>query len=415
MSWGIQPTIFTGHSIGEFVAAHFAGVFSLKDALLLISTRAKMVSEVEKGSMLSVRTDAKQLQNLLPGGLSIAAINSNKLCVVAGPDKLVEAFAAKLEEIEIPGRLLQTSHAFHSAMMDDIVAPFETFVRSLKLNPPVKPVVSTVTGKWMSEAEATDPAYWAQHLRKTVRFADAVDTIQESEGRLLLEVGPGVALATLSGGSKLFNKSTPIISGFEKNETTTEYYSVLRALGQIWLNGIAPDWKAFYRDQQRIKLPLPAYAFDKKSYWLEAAQSPNAANTAIAIQEIEPETKNTPLDNRLMRQTLLTDKLKELFEDASGIEIDNASTDTNFIEIGFDSLLLTQIATNLKKGILMFLLLSGSYSRSITPYIRLQRTWMPVCLLTLISQLLHLQIDIPAATVYAFTCCSWRTGPRCIG
>ena len=271
ISWGIQPTIFTGHSIGEFVAAHFAGVFNLEDALLLISTRAKMVSEVEKGSMLSVRTDAKQLQTILPEGLSIAAINSNKLCVVAGPDKLVEAFAAKLEEIEIPGRLLQTSHAFHSAMMDDIVAPFEAVVKSLKLNPPVKPVVSTVTGKWMSEAEATDPAYWAQHLRKTVRFADAVDTLQETDGRLLLEVGPGVALATLSR-QQVINKSTPVISGFEKNETTTEYYSVLRALGQLWLNGIAPDWKAFYRDQERTKLQLPAYAFDRKRYWLEAAQ-----------------------------------------------------------------------------------------------------------------------------------------------
>jgi len=348
MSWGIQPTIFTGHSIGEFVAAHFAGVFSLKDALLLICTRAKMVSGVDKGSMLSVRTDAGQLQTILPAGLSIAAINSNKLCVVAGPDKLVEAFAAKLEEMEIPGRLLQTSHAFHSAMMDDIIAPFEAVVRSLKLSPPVKPVVSTVTGKWMSEAEATDPSYWAQHLRKTVRFADAVDTLQEAEGRLLLEVGPGVALATLSR-QQLSDKSTPVISGFEKNETTTEYFSVLRALGQIWLNGITPDWKAFYRDQERIKLPLPAYAFDKKRYWLEAVKPAEAASPATTIQLIEPEIKNTRLDNSLMRQALLTEKLTELFEDASGIEIDAASTDTNFIEIGFDSLLLTQIATNLKK------------------------------------------------------------------
>ncbi len=348
MSWGIQPTIFTGHSIGEFVAAHFAGVFSLKDALMLICARAKLVSEVAKGSMLSVRTDASQLQTILPEGLSIAAINSNKLCVVAGPDKLVEAFAAKLEEIEIPGRLLQTSHAFHSAMMDDIIAPFEAVVRSLKLSPPVKPILSTVTGKWMSEAEATDPAYWAQHLRKTVRFADAVDTLQETEGRLLLEVGPGVALATLSR-QQLSIKSTPVISGFEKNETTTEYSSVLRALGQIWLNGITPDWKAFYRDQKRIKLHLPAYAFDRKRYWLEAAQPIEAAAPNPTTQLIEPEIKNTTLDNSLMRQALLTEKLKELFEDASGIEIDAASTDTNFIEIGFDSLLLTQIATNLKK------------------------------------------------------------------
>jgi amino acid adenylation domain-containing protein len=349
MSWGIQPAIFTGHSIGEFVAAHFAGVFNLKDALLLISARAKMVSEVGKGSMLSVRIDARQLETMLPEGLSIAAVNSNKLCVVAGPDKLVEAFAAKLEEMAIPGRLLQTSHAFHSAMMDEIVAPFEAVVRSLKLNPPVKPIVSTVTGKWMSEAEAIDPGYWAQHLRKTVRFADAVDTLQEDEGRLLLEVGPGDALATLSR-QQVSNKLTPVISGFEKNETTTEYYSVLRALGQLWLNGITPDWKAFYRGQERIKLQLPAYAFDNKSCWLTSGQASGiGAESIIISQEIEPETKNTPLDHSLMRQSLLIDKLRCLFEDTSGIEIDAASTDTNFIEIGFDSLLLTQIATNLKK------------------------------------------------------------------
>jgi len=348
MNWGIQPTIFTGHSIGEFVAAHFAGVFSLKDALFLISTRAKMVSEVEKGSMLSVRTDANQLQTFLPEGLSIAAINSNKLCVVAGPDKLVEAFAAKLEEMEIPGRLLHTSHAFHSAMMDDIVEPFEAVVKSVSLNPPVKPVVSTVTGKWMSEAEATSPAYWAHHLRNTVRFAAAVDTLQEDSGRLLLEVGPGTALATLAR-QQVTDKSTPIISGFEKNETSTEYYSVLRAMGQLWLNGIEPDWQAFYQDQQRAKLNLPAYAFDRKRYWLEAALPQHIAPQVLEIPQTITPPENTILDHNLMRQELLADKLKELFEDASGIEIDNASVNTNFIEIGFDSLSLTQIATNLKK------------------------------------------------------------------
>jgi len=348
MSWGIQPTIFTGHSIGEFVAAHFAGIFNLKDALLLISTRARMVSEVEKGSMLSVRTDARQLQTILPDGLSIAAVNSNKLCVVAGPDKLIEAFSAKLEEIEIPGRLLHTSHAFHSAMMDEIVKPFEDVVKTLKLNPPVKPVVSTVTGTWMSEAEATDPAYWAQHLRKTVRFADAVDTLQESDGRLLLEVGPGTVLATLSR-QQASKKSTPILSGFEKNETTTEYYSVLRALGQIWLNGIEPDWKAFYRDQKRSKLNLPAYAFDNKRYWLEAALPQHTTAPVFEPQEINLQTEHITIENPLMRQELLNEKLRELFEDASGIEIGPKETTVNFVELGFDSLLLTQIATNLKK------------------------------------------------------------------
>jgi len=350
ISWGIQPAILTGHSIGEFVAAHLAGVFSLKDALLLISTRARMVSEVEKGSMLSVRDEADKLETILPAGLSIAAINSNKLCVVAGPDDLVVKFSVELEKMDIPGRLLQTSHAFHSAMMDDIVAPFEAVVKSIKLYPPVKPIVSTVTGTWMSEAEATSPQYWANHLRKTVRFANAVNTLQEDEGRLLLEVGPGTVLATLSR-QQVKVKTMPIIAGFEKNETLTEYYSVLRALGQLWLNGLEPDWKAFYNNQTRLKLNLPTYAFDNKRYWLDAPLPVNATEQ-IQITEIQAtpiQQEQTPIQQSLMRKELLTGKLKELFEDASGIEIDGASTDMNFIEIGFDSLLLTQIATNLKK------------------------------------------------------------------
>ncbi|RYF56111.1 MAG: type I polyketide synthase, partial [Cytophagaceae bacterium] len=153
MSWGIEPTIFTGHSIGEFVAAHFAGVFSLANALKLITERARLVSEVAEGDMLSVRLTPKELEAILPADLSIAAINSNKLSVVAGEKDAVAAFAQVLEDRGTPGRLLQTSHAFHSAMMDGIVAPFEQVVRSVKINSLVKPLMSTVTGDWLTEAD----------------------------------------------------------------------------------------------------------------------------------------------------------------------------------------------------------------------------------------------------------------------
>ncbi len=348
MHWGIQPTIFTGHSIGEFVAAHFAGIFSLKDALFLISIRAKMVSEVEKGSMLSVRMANEELATIIPDNISLAAINSDKLSVIAGPDDAVADFWAQLDAKSIPARLLQTSHAFHSSMMDQIVEPFEAVIKTVKLNPPVKPLVSTVTGKWMSEAEATDPRYWAQHLRNTVRFADAIDTLQEHEEAILMEVGPGTILATLAR-QQIKNSSTAILPGFEKNETQTEYYSVLRALGQLWLNGVEPDWAAFYQNQQRIRVNLPAYAFDKKRYWLEPKPQEHKVAAIIEAPEISEQLNQLPLYNALMRRDILTDKLKELFEDASGIEIGDALVNVNFIEIGFDSLLLTQIATNLKK------------------------------------------------------------------
>jgi acyl transferase domain-containing protein/glutamate-1-semialdehyde aminotransferase len=352
MSWGIEPSVFTGHSIGEFVAAHFAGVFNLPDALKLITERARLVSSVAEGDMLSVRTNATELEKILPANLSIAVINSNKLSVVAGAKDAIAAFAKVLEGKGIPGRLLQTSHAFHSAMMDDIVAPFAEVVKTVKLNPPVKPIVSTATGNWLSAAEATDPAYWASHLRKTVRFANAVDTLAEDKGRLFLEVGPGRTLATLTA-QQTADEPVATIAGMESSNDVTEYQSVLKALGQLWLNGIEPNWKAFYTSKRK-RLRLPPYAFDHKKYWVEPVVINETGTVNYQPEEIVPDEPQTNseeniIQNNIMRKDLLADKLYGIFEDSSGIEIEKDAADLSFPEIGFDSLLLTQIATNLKK------------------------------------------------------------------
>jgi amino acid adenylation domain-containing protein len=352
MSWGIEPSVFTGHSIGEFVAAHFAGVFSLPDALKLITERAKLVSSVAEGDMLSVRTNATELEKILPANLSIAVINSNKLSVVAGGKDAVAAFATVLEEKGIPGRLLQTSHAFHSAMMDDIVAPFEEVVKTVKLNAPVKPIVSTATGNWLSAAEATDPAYWASHLRKTVRFAHAVDTLNEDKGRLFLEVGPGRTLATLTA-QQTADEPVATVAGIDNSNDVSEYQSVIKALGQLWLNGIEPNWNAFYTHKHK-RLRLPPYAFDHKRYWVEPVVINQTGTVNYQPEEIVPDTppvttEENIMQSNIMRKDSLADKLYGIFEDASGIEIGKDAADLSFPEIGFDSLLLTQIATNLKK------------------------------------------------------------------
>ncbi|MDB5149021.1 MAG: amino acid adenylation protein, partial [Mucilaginibacter sp.] len=344
MSKGIQPAILMGHSIGEFVAAHLAGVFSLKDALTLISERARLVSSAPHGQMLSVRIEEEQLKALLPAGLSIAAVNSKRLCVVAGPEDDITKFTEQLSQKGIPARLLLTSHAFHSLMMDDILEPFKAVVKSVTLNKPVKPLISTVTGTWLSEAQATDPEYWAQHLRSTVRFAAALDTVTEDDSRLLLESGPGNILATLAR-QHTAGKNLSIISGFEQTDTLTEYHSLLKALGQLWLNGIEPNWEATYLGQNRKRIDIPTYAFDHKRYWLEPAVTINIVPETLTQQQTNTKTTQPVL----MRKDILIDKLKEIFEDAAGIEIDMAATGMSFIEIGFDSLSLTQIATNLKK------------------------------------------------------------------
>ncbi|MFD2570937.1 amino acid adenylation domain-containing protein [Spirosoma soli] len=347
MSWGIEPSVFCGHSIGEFVAAHLAGVFSLSDALTLIATRGRMVSEQPRGSMLSVRLDAPALQTILPETLSIAAINSRKLCVVAGPDEHIADFARLLDEQEIPNRLLLTSHAFHSVMMDPIVDEFAQVVKTVSLNRPQKPIVSTTTGTWMTDAQATDPQYWARHLRETVRFADALDTILELENPLLLDIGPGQVSATLAR-QQAAGKPVTVLTGLTNEPGwPTVCTSMLTTLGQLYLNGVVPNWPAIYANQRRRKVALPTYVFDNKRCWVD----PILTETSVTPSSHTPESiqYSTPLAPIPMRKETLLTKVNELLEDASGIDMAGLKPDMSFLEIGLDSLLLTQVALTLKK------------------------------------------------------------------
>ncbi|MPR35960.1 polyketide synthase [Salmonirosea aquatica] len=348
MSWGIEPTVLCGHSIGEFVAAHLAGVFSLPDALKLIAGRGRMVSELPRGSMLSVRMEANSLQAILPETLSIAAINTTQLCVVAGPDDEVASFAQQLNLQQIPNRLLPTSHAFHSSMMDPIVPRFTTLVKSISLQRPQRVVVSTVTGKYLTDAEATDPVYWANHLRQEVRFADALETLLEPTQSVFLEVGPGRSLTTMARQQAGSRKVTALNSLQLPKADSSEYRMLLETLGQLWLNGIEPDWRQFYAGQKRSRQVLPTYVFDKKRCWVDpvlpvtASPLPGAPEPEVTLIEKQSHTK-------VMRKDNLLEKVKAIVEDASGFEMAEARPDQTFIELGLDSLLLTQIAIVLKK------------------------------------------------------------------
>ncbi|MDI1235347.1 MAG: amino acid adenylation domain-containing protein [bacterium] len=354
MSWGIQPSVFCGHSIGEFVGACLAGVFSLEDALQLIATRGILVSQLPSGSMLSVRMEADDLIQIIPKNISIAAVNSKKLCVVAGHDEEIAMFSKKLDGLEIPNRVLVTSHAFHSSMMDPAVIEFKKTISKVKLNRPNKPIISTVTGTWMKDVEALNPEYWANHLRKTVLFSQALDTILTFENPLILEVGPGNVTATLARqqfGSKKIN----VFYSLERSESKTERYTILKALGNLWLCGLQPNWNAFYSNQNRIKLNLPTYSFDKKKLWVEPIDNVdlNIYNTEIKNNYIFEESSQIETSSikttETMRKEKLFKKILELLEDASGLEMSNVSPNMSFLEIGLDSLLLTQVAITFKK------------------------------------------------------------------
>ncbi|HEX8427625.1 amino acid adenylation domain-containing protein [Hymenobacter sp.] len=348
MSWGIDPSIFCGHSIGEFVGACLAGVFTLADALNLIAVRGRLVSELPRGSMLSVRLEAEKLQALLPETLAIAAINSSKHCVVAGEDSAIAAFALLLDDSKVPNRILLTSHAFHSAMMDPVVDTFQREVEKATLRRPQKPIVSTVTGTWLTDAQATDPHYWAQHLRLPVRFADALETLFEQEGPLLLEVGPGSTTSTLARQQRNTRPVAVLSSLNTAQGTHTEQQTILETLGQLWLHGLEPAWDAFYATQNRQKVTLPSYAFNRKPCWVNPAA---VKVTPVVQQASEIHLTNTSPHRPLvpMRRDTLFIKIKSLLENASGIEMDGVTPAMSLLEIGLDSLLLTQLAITLKK------------------------------------------------------------------
>ena len=242
MSWGIQPVAFIGHSIGEFVAAHLAGVYNLQDGLRLIFSRGQMMSRLPSGSMLSVRLSAEKINPLLLDGLSLAAINSPSLSVISGPENIVKEFSAMLTAQNIPNIKLRTSHAFHSSMMDPIQTDFESLASSIPMREPKIPIVSTMTGTWIGNGEMTNPSYWSDQFRKPVRFTEAIKCISEKGNLLMLESGPGRVLTNLVRLQGI-KKNIPAIASLDGEDGQSDWYSVLKAMGQLWMNGIEPDWQ----------------------------------------------------------------------------------------------------------------------------------------------------------------------------
>ena len=196
---GITPAAFVGHSMGEYVAACLAGVFSLEDALRLIAKRVKsLVNELPHGAMLAVTLPENEVLPLLTGDLSISLINGPSLCVVAGPTAALAELERLLNERHIISRRVQNAHAFHSKMLSPIVKAFEEEVRKVRLNEPKVPFISNVTGRWITRRDATDPSYWAMHADHPARFSDALQELWGFRRSYLLEAGPGRTLGVLA-------------------------------------------------------------------------------------------------------------------------------------------------------------------------------------------------------------------------
>jgi phthiocerol/phenolphthiocerol synthesis type-I polyketide synthase E len=268
--WGIVPDAMLGHSIGEYVAATLAGVMALPDALALVAARGKLMQSLAGGAMLAVPLPEAEVVPLLGPRLSLAAVNAPARTVVAGPEEAVESFARQLQARGLAPRRLQTSHAFHSPMMEPILGPFLREVERVPLSPPRVPFLSNVSGTWITPEEATDPGYWARHLRHPVRFGEGVARLLEEPGRVLLEVGPGNSLAGMARQHPDRQPWQPALASLPgPRERKPESQVLLRTVGELWLHGVSPDWSGFYRRERRRRCPLPTYAFERQRYWVD--------------------------------------------------------------------------------------------------------------------------------------------------
>lgn len=271
MEWGVQPRAMVGHSIGEYVAACLAGVFTLEDALKLVAARGRLMQEMPRGAMLAVQKSEAEANEYLGGTLSVAGINAPNSTVLAGPIDEIDALEARLREEGVAVSRLQTSHAFHSSMMDPVLERFEALVRGLDLNAPELSYFSNVSGTWITAEEATDPSYWSRHLRQAVRFGDNVREALDLPNCLLLEVGPGRTLSSMARFimRETEKEATVLTSVRHPEETLSDSGFLLKTLGGLWLNGVTIDYVGFYSHETRRRLSLPTYPFERKSYFLK--------------------------------------------------------------------------------------------------------------------------------------------------
>jgi acyl transferase domain-containing protein len=282
MSWGVEPAAMIGHSMGEYTAAHLAGVFSLEDALRLVHLRGRLFETLPEGAMLSVSMPAAELRAMLPAELSIAADNGPSLCVAAGPVRAIESLQKTLENREIDSVRVRISVAAHSAMLEPILSEFGAFFSRIVMKPPTRPFVSNLSGTWITHAEATDPQYWVRHLRQTVQFGTGLQQLLTDDSRILLEVGPGRTLATLARTHTGRRASQPVLNSLRHpDEPVHDQAFVLGVLGRLWGEGARIDWDAFASGEKRLRVPLPTYQFDHQRHWIDPM--PMAAAAADAV------------------------------------------------------------------------------------------------------------------------------------
>jgi acyl transferase domain-containing protein len=329
IKWGIRPDSMLGHSIGEFVAASLSGVMELEDALSLVTLRSKLMSGLAPGGMLALPLSEEETARAVRDmrGLSIAAVNGPKLSIISGPTASIDQIEESLFRQGISSKRLRVSHAFHSEMMEPILGEFAAAVARVRLCPPGIPYISNVTGTWITREQATSPEYYARHLRQTVLFHKGIVELMAEPDRVIVEVGPGGSVKSALGGENgLSGGRVTIETVGHRRATDQDQSSLMAALAKIWVCGVGIDWDSVHQGEQRNRLPLPTYPFERRGYWIAAPE--NGSGTEEKAADKQPDLskwfyhqswKRAPLVLRSDAAANGTTRCSLLFADGLGI------------------------------------------------------------------------------------------------
>ncbi|MBV8275152.1 MAG: acyltransferase domain-containing protein, partial [Verrucomicrobia bacterium] len=272
-SWGVEPAFVLGHSVGEYVAACVAGVFSVEEGLALVAERARLMqAQPSGGRMIAVMAPAELLQNTLTSEpamasqVSIAALNGPRQTVISGAGDQIEALLAKFRAAGVEFCELRVSHAFHSPLMDPVLQPFENAAAKVCFAPPRIRLVSNLTGRTISRSEIAQPEYWRRQIREPVQFDGSMRTLAASGCSIFLEVGPNPVLIGL-GQNCVEPEGACWLPSLRQNRD--DWVEMLTSLSQLYVHGVEVDWEGFDRDYQRAKLSLPTYPFQRERFFVE--------------------------------------------------------------------------------------------------------------------------------------------------
>lgn len=273
MYWGVKPDSLLGHSLGEITAACLAGVFTLPDALWFVTERGKWMQKSPSGAMLAVGVSEIHVSEFLQKfDVNLAAVNSSHQIVLSGTKQQIDAVQQHLSEKEIKYRLVNAQRAFHSPQMDNVLEKFSQRIEQLELMRPTIPFLSNLSGRWITDEEATSAHYWVRHIRETVQFERAVSELVKEPSRVFLEVGPGQVLSSFVKLHREFETSHEVLCSMPADRQGSESQALLQSLGLLWQGGTATNWTTFYEGESRRRCPLPGHYLKRTRYWIEPEQ-----------------------------------------------------------------------------------------------------------------------------------------------